>query len=79
VARTLVVRPLEFEFASRHRRHERIGVDLTVGVLKGRPYFDAAVFEGKYVLNPVLTTELVVAVGPDVDQQFDMPQRQCSQ
>ena len=37
---------------------------------------DAAVLEREHVLDVVARAELLVAVGPDVEQQLEVPQRQ---
>src|SRR5688500_5194243 len=65
--------------AGRNRGHERIGVELPVRVVKGHPDLDTTVLERKHVLDLVLCAELDVTVRPDVDEQFEVRQRQPTQ
>src|SRR6202521_6408614 len=54
------------QFRRRHRRDERIRVDLSVRVMQGHPDLLAAVFEDEDVLDATARGEVPVAIGPDL-------------
>ena len=70
------VRALLRQLARRDRRDERIGVDLPVRMVQRDADLDAAVLEREDVLDVVARAELAVPVGPDLDHQLDVPERQ---
>ena len=70
------VSALLLELARRNRRHERIRVDLPVRMVQRHADLDAAILERIDVLDVGARAELAVAVGPDVDEQLEVPQRQ---
>ena len=57
---------LLLQLPRRDRRHERVGVELAVGMRERHADFDAAVLELEDVVDVVALAELEVAIGPDL-------------
>src|SRR5688572_14495393 len=74
----LVMRALLIELARGDGRNERVGVDLSVRVMQRDTDFDATVLERVNVRHMLQPCQLVVAIGPDVDQQLEMWEGQTS-
>jgi hypothetical protein len=76
MTRALVVFALLLELARRHGRYEWIGINLAVRMMERHANFDAAILEGKHILNLVARSERCVPIGPDVHQELEVRQRQ---
>ena len=61
------------------RWHERIAVDLAVGVVQGHADLDAAVLEDHHVVDVLARPELQVAVAPHPHQILRAPRRERGQ
>ena len=58
------------------RRHERVGVDLSMWMMQRDSDFDAAVLEGHDILHVRDGPELAVAVCPHLDDELEMIERE---
>ena len=72
------IRLLLCQFLPRDRRNERIRIQLSVRMMQGDADFDAPILERIHVLNLRNPAKLFIAIGPHVNQQLEMPQRQAS-
>src|ERR671912_688177 len=68
-----------FELLFRARGDERVAVDLTVRVVQRHPYRLAFVLEDKDVVHVVEGAQLLVTVGPHLDEVAYSPLRQPGQ
>ena len=78
-ALTLEIGALMGEFGGWNRRNERVGVDLTVGMRKRDPDFDAAIFERVDILHLVQTAQRTIPLGPHLENQLEVPKRKAAQ
>jgi hypothetical protein len=64
------------QLAGGPRGHERVGVDLAVGMMQGDPDLLAPVLEREHLLHPLQRAQLEGPVGPDLDHGADALHRQ---
>ena len=76
-AMQMEIRQLLFKLPRRHRRNERIRVDLSVRMMQSDADFHAAVLERIHVSDVRVVSQFLVPVGPDVDQQFEVFEREA--